>query len=220
MNNLFSIFDPITITNMPLNWISMITLMLFVPKPLFFESNRFMMLMNKILYSLNNEFNSILKKNKFIIMPILIFLIIMINNLMSMPPYIFTCTSHLQLNILLSLPTWLSIMILGWMYNTNLMFSHLVPNNTPIYLMNFMVIIETISNLIRPLTLTVRLTANLIAGHLLLSLLSSMKFNLSYKSIPMLILIQTILIMLELSVAVIQAYVFSLLICLYYLDVN
>lgn len=220
INNLFSIFDPITITNIPLNWIRIITLILFVPKPLFFERNRFIILINKILYSLNNEFNSILKKNKFIIIPILIFLIIIINNLISIPPYIFTCTRHLQLNILLRLPTWLSIMILGWVYNTNLIFSHLVPNNTPIYLINFIVIIETIRNLIRPLTLTVRLTANLIAGHLLLRLLRSIKFNLSYKSIPILILIQTILIILELSVAVIQAYVFSLLICLYYLDVN
>nr|QTT57969.1 ATP synthase F0 subunit 6 [Plectrocnemia sp. 1 YW-2021a] len=220
MNNLFSIFDPITLMNMPFNWFSILFLSLFIPKKMFYLPNRYIMLYYSIFQFLSKEFKSILKNNKFIFLPIIMFMLIMINNLMSLSPYIFTSTSHLQLNMLMSFPIWMSIMIFGWIYNYNLMFSHLVPMNTPIYLMNFMVIIETISNIIRPLTLMIRLTANLIAGHLLMTLLSSMKFNLSYNFIMILILIQMILIILELSVAIIQAYVFSLLICLYYMDVN
>nr|YP_010585956.1 ATP synthase F0 subunit 6 [Plectrocnemia tsukuiensis]UZZ43692.1 ATP synthase F0 subunit 6 [Plectrocnemia tsukuiensis] len=220
MNNLFSIFDPISIMKLPLNWISIMLMFMFIPKKMFLQMNRINNIINYFNKLVMNEFSPILKKNKFMLLPMTFFTIILMNNLMSLPPYIFPTTSHLQLNMLMSLPTWLSIMMFGWYYHTNHLFCHLVPNNTPLMLMNFMVIIETISNLIRPLTLMVRLTANLIAGHLLLSLLSSLKMILSYKSMIMLIMIQMILITLEFSVAIIQAYVFSLLICLYFMDVN
>nr|YP_010586411.1 ATP synthase F0 subunit 6 [Nyctiophylax orbicularis]UZZ44199.1 ATP synthase F0 subunit 6 [Nyctiophylax orbicularis] len=220
MNNLFSIFDPMTIMNSSMNWISMILIMMIMPNTFFVLKNRNSIKFQILIKYLLNEFKTNTKTHKYILIPISMFMLIMLNNIISLPPYIFTTTSHLQLNLLMSIPIWLSIMIMGWTFNMKNMLYHLVPNGTPSYLMVFMVLIETISNIIRPLTLTVRLTANLIAGHLLLSLLSSIKSILSYKLITLMIAIQSILITLEMSVAIIQAYVFSLLTCLYFMDSN
>ncbi|EZA46406.1 ATP synthase subunit a, partial [Ooceraea biroi] len=92
--------------------------------------------------------------------------------------------------------------------------THLTPQGTPLILMPFIVIIESISLLIRPITLAVRLTANIIAGHLLISLIGS-----AIKSIIiftlLLISAQTLLLILEIAVAIIQSYVFSILLTLY-----
>lgn len=86
---------------------------------------------------------------------------------------------------------------------------------TPIILISFIVIIESIRNIIRPITLTVRLTANIIAGHLLLTLLGNMAPKLSILIIPILITTQRILLILESAVSIIQAYVFTVLVTLY-----
>jgi F-type H+-transporting ATPase subunit a len=77
------------------------------------------------------------------------------------------------------------------------------------------VCIETIRNVIRPITLTVRLTANIIAGHLLLTLLGNIGPNLIFIFIPILLFVQILLLTLESAVAIIQSYVFSVLITLY-----
>lgn len=94
--------------------------------------------------------------------------------------------------------------------------AHLTPIGTPSILIPFIVIIESIRIIIRPLTLAIRLTANIIAGHLLLTLLGNSGELIKSNLILIIIIIgQTILFMLELSVSIIQAYVFSVLIVLY-----
>ena len=80
--------------------------------------------------------------------------------------------------------------------------------------------IETVRNLIRPGTLAVRLSANIIAGHLLLTLLGNIGAHLSTSSVPLLLLLQILLMLLETAVAVIQAYVFAVLTVLYAREVN
>ena len=95
------------------------------------------------------------------------------------------------------------------------MLAHCVPLGTPPVLMPFMVLIETIRNLIRPGTLAVRLAANIIAGHLLLVLLGNQGPNLSSAFLVVLIVTQTLLLVLESAVAVIQSYVFAVLATLY-----
>jgi F-type H+-transporting ATPase subunit a len=98
----------------------------------------------------------------------------------------------------------------------------LVPQGTPPILIPFIVCIETIRNVIRPLTLAVRLAANIIAGHLLLTLLGNtgpIIIN-STILIQILILSQILLLILELAVSVIQSYVFAVLTTLYSREVN
>lgn len=93
--------------------------------------------------------------------------------------------------------------------------AHLVPLGTPAPLMPVMVIIETVSSIIRPGTLAVRLAANIVAGHLLLVLLGSQGPNLSGLVLAGLIIGLFALITLECAVACIQAYVFTILSSLY-----
>jgi F-type H+-transporting ATPase subunit a len=91
----------------------------------------------------------------------------------------------------------------------------LVPQGTPSVLIPFIVCIETIRNIIRPGTLAVRLTANIIAGHLLITLLGNTGNSLSYFLLSFLIIGQIALLILESAVAIIQAYVFAILSTLY-----
>ena len=96
------------------------------------------------------------------------------------------------------------------------MFAHLVPQGTPGVLIPFMVLIETISNIIRPGTLAVRLAANIIAGHLLLTLLGNTGPSIrSSFLLSILIFSQILLLTLESAVAIIQSYVFAVLSTLY-----
>nr|YP_010585969.1 ATP synthase F0 subunit 6 [Abaria herringbona]UZZ43705.1 ATP synthase F0 subunit 6 [Abaria herringbona] len=220
MNNLFSMFDPSTSNNLSLNWLSSLMLMIMLPSIFWIIPNKFFFIKNLIIKFLLLELKINVKNNNFIMFFISIFIFILLNNFMGLFPYIFTSTSHLSLNLTISLPLWLSLMLYGWINNMNHMFIHLIPQSTPTLLMPFMVLIETTSNIIRPLTLSVRLTANMIAGHLLLTLLSSMKYNLNLSLIWILILLQIILLILEASVALIQAYVFMTLSSLYCSEIN
>lgn len=90
----------------------------------------------------------------------------------------------------------------------------MVPQGTPVLLIPFIVLIERVRLLIRPITLSVRLAANMIAGHLLLCLIGSLGPHLFY-CLLVIILIQITLMLLEIGVSIIQAYVFSVLCSLY-----
>lgn len=100
------------------------------------------------------------------------------------------------------------------------MFAHLVPQGTPSVLIPFMVCIETISNIIRPGTLAVRLAANIIAGHLLITLLGNTGPSLAITLLGFLVIGQIALLILESAVAIIQSYVFAVLRTLYSSEVN
>nr|YP_009106920.1 ATP synthase F0 subunit 6 [Hamadryas epinome]AIT96659.1 ATP synthase F0 subunit 6 [Hamadryas epinome] len=224
MNNLFSIFDPSTnLFNLPINWISTLLWITFIPYSFWFIPNRQFMLWNLISFKLHNEFKTLLGINKFkgsTFIFISLFFFILFNNFLGLFPYIFTSTCHLTISLSLSLTLWLSFMIYGWLNNTQHMFIHMIPQGTPTILMPFMVLIETISNIIRPGTLAVRLTANMIAGHLLLTLLSSTGNSLSSYLLIILIISQILLLTLESAVTIIQSYVISILSTLYSSEVN
>nr|QDX17797.1 ATP synthase F0 subunit 6 [Bothriechis schlegelii] len=152
--------------------------------------------------------------------PLLASLIIMLllSNLLSLLPYTFTPTSQLSMNMALALPLWMATVITGLKNKFSLTLAHLLPEGSPTPLAPFMVLIETVSLLMRPIALGVRLTANITAGHLLMTMVSSATINListhTYiSSLPLTLLF--LLTLLELAVACIQAYVFVLLITLY-----
>nr|AII02537.1 ATP synthase F0 subunit 6 [Dysstroma truncata] len=224
MSNLFSIFDPSTnLFNLPLNWLSTFLGLLFLPYTFWLIPNRHFMLWNFIMSKLHNEFKTLLKNNYFngsTFIFISLFTFILFNNFLGLFPYIFTSTSHLTLSLSISLPLWLSFMLYGWINNYQHMFTHMIPQGTPGILMPFMVLIETISNIIRPGTLAVRLTANMIAGHLLMTLLSGTGNSFPSYLIFFLIIIQIMLLILESAVAIIQSYVIAILSTLYSSEVN
>lgn len=217
--NLFSIFDPSTnIFNLSLNWLRTILGILFFPILFWFLPSRNLMFWNKIFLTLHIEFKTLLgissfKGTTFIF--ISLFSLILFNNFLGLFPYIFTRTSHITITLSLALPLWLRFILYGWINNTKHIFAHLVPQGTPSVLMPFIVIIETIRNIIRPGTLAVRLSANMIAGHLLLTLLGNTGNSLSTIIISILIFTQILLLTLESAVAVIQSYVFTILRTLY-----
>nr|ARH54407.1 ATP synthase F0 subunit 6 [Hippodamia undecimnotata] len=218
MTNLFSTFDPSANFNLPLNWLSMLIMFFFIPSMFWMIPNRMNYLIQIFLFSLHKEFKILTKSNNTMIFISLLFFIMM-NNIMGLMPYIFTASSHLIFSLSMALPLWLSFMIYGWISNTYHMFAHLMPQGTPPILMPFMVCIETISNIIRPGTLAIRLSANMIAGHLLMTLLGNTGPMVNFLIIVV-IIAQLFLIILESAVAMIQSYVFAILSTLYSSEVN
>nr|YP_009311494.1 ATP synthase F0 subunit 6 [Tampichthys ipni]BAV70397.1 ATPase subunit 6 [Tampichthys ipni] len=139
-------------------------------------------------------------------------------NMLGLLPYTFTPTTQLSLNMGLAVPLWLATVIIGMRNQPTIALGHLLPEGTPIALIPVLIIIETISLLIRPLALGVRLTANLTAGHLLIQLIATAVFVLLPIMPAVAILTATVLFLLtllEVAVAMIQAYVFVLLLSLY-----
>lgn len=217
--NLFSIFDPSTnMLNLSLNWIRTILGIIFFPLIFWLIPSRISLFWNKIFFTLHKEFKTLLGISRFngtSFIFISLFSLIFFNNLLGLFPYIFTRTSHITITLSLALPLWLRFILFGWINNTKHIFIHLIPQGTPRVLIPFIVLIETIRNIIRPGTLAIRLSANIIAGHLLLTLLGNTGNSLSAFLISFLILTQLLLLTLESAVAIIQAYVFTILRTLY-----
>nr|YP_004021513.1 ATP synthase F0 subunit 6 [Caprella scaura]BAJ23201.1 ATP synthase F0 subunit 6 [Caprella scaura] len=221
MTNLFSIFDPSTSLNFSLNWLSLLFLLVLLPLPYWVMGQRTNMVNNIVSNFILNEFKIIVKKTPEVILLIFAtFIFILLNNMIGLMPYTFTATAHMALTVVMALPLWAGLILYGVLNNTSNLLVHLVPNGTPSVLMPLMVIIETISNLIRPLTLAVRLAANMIAGHLLISLLTGATPLTPLLAKPVLMSAQLALESLEIAVAMIQAYVFSVLITLYTEETN
>nr|NP_991033.1 ATP synthase F0 subunit 6 [Aldrovandia affinis]BAD12330.1 ATPase subunits 6 [Aldrovandia affinis] len=147
---------------------------------------------------------------------LMVFLITL--NLLGLLPYTFTPTTQLSLNMGFAVPLWLATVIIGMRNQPTAALGHLLPEGTPVPLIPVLIIIETISLFIRPLALGVRLTANLTAGHLLIQLIATAAFVLAPMMPTVAILTTTVLFLLtllEVAVAMIQAYVFVLLLSLY-----
>lgn len=216
ITNLFSTFDPTTRINISLNWLRTFIGLIIAPSIYWFIPNRYQILIHKIIITINNEFKILLPKigENITLIFVSLFLFILFNNIIGLLPYIFTRSRHITFTITIALPLWIRLIIFGWANKTQSIFAHLIPIGTPTALMPFMVLIETTSNLIRPGSLAVRLTANIIAGHLLIRLLGNNASNATL-IIPFIILCQIGLILFESAVAVIQAYVFSVLRTLY-----
>nr|YP_009753955.1 ATP synthase F0 subunit 6 [Dicranocentrus wangi]QIT06436.1 ATP synthase F0 subunit 6 [Dicranocentrus wangi] len=218
MTNLFSVFDPAASLSLSLNWASLFLMMLLVIPMFWLIPNKSSILIETATKKLHQEFKTLLGESAFqgsTLVFISLFILIVINNFMGLFPYIFTASSHLSMTLTLALPLWMTFMLFGWIKNTNYMFAHLVPQSTPGALMPFMVLIESISNVIRPITLSVRLMANMVAGHLLMTLLGNQTAIASNIILITLLMTQILLLTLESAVAIIQSYVFAVLTTLY-----
>nr|AGA83727.1 ATP synthase subunit 6 [Cisticola tinniens perpullus] len=151
-----------------------------------------------------------------ILTSLMVFLLLI--NLLGLLPYTFTPTTQLSMSLALAFPLWLATLLTGLRNQPSATMGHLLPEGTPTPLVPALILIETTSLLIRPIALGVRLTANLTAGHLLIQLISTATIALM-STMPMIslltFLILFLLTILEVAVAMIQAYVFVLLLSLY-----
>ncbi|GAB4572812.1 MAG: F0F1 ATP synthase subunit A [Rhodothalassiaceae bacterium] len=153
-----------------------------------------------------------------------LFMFILFGNLIGLLPYAFTVTSHLAVTFAFAGAIFLATIIIGFFNHGTHFLALFVPKDTPIYLLPLIVIIEVISFLSRPVTHSVRLFANMTAGHILLKVFAGFVVSLllaggilsSIAVLPALMIV--ILNALELLVAVVQAYVFALLTCVYLND--
>lgn len=165
----------------------------------------------KFFYSLKPK--SFRKFTCSIIISIIVFIISI--NLFSVFPYRFPLSSQFGSVLSLGLRFWFSLILFSTINNFKGFLLHFIPEGTPLVLTIFLFLIEMVRNFIRPITLTVRLVANILAGHLLLILLSKLVFITNFMFLGYLILTS-----IELLVGLIQAYIFSTIIVLYFSEVH
>lgn len=216
--NLFSVFDPTSYFYVSLNWI-IVFFLIIIPIKYYIISRGIFLLFDIIYLSVRNVFKEISypKHLGLSFLCIVVFLYLIIINFLRLFPFVFTVTAQPLFTLGVGLILWLSFFIIGWFHEFMKRAAHLVPEGSPIFLAPLIVIIERVSHFIRPFTLSVRLAANIIAGHLIIGLISIIRV-LNIYNFYVSILIQNILILLEFGVAVIQGFVFRILLLLYALE--
>lgn len=153
------------------------------------------------------------------------FTYILASNLIGMIPYSFTTTSHFLVTFSLSFSLFIGITCIGFLHHGLHFFSFLLPPGAPLGLAPFLVLMELVSYCFRAISLGVRLFANMMAGHTLVKILSGFSWSMMkvggfmvvVACLPFLVVFA--LTFLEVGVACLQAYVFSILVCIYLSDV-
>nr|AAK69836.1 ATPase subunit 6 [Rhamdia guatemalensis]AAK69958.1 ATPase subunit 6 [Rhamdia aff. wagneri]AAK69838.1 ATPase subunit 6 [Rhamdia guatemalensis]AAK69840.1 ATPase subunit 6 [Rhamdia guatemalensis]AAK69858.1 ATPase subunit 6 [Rhamdia guatemalensis] len=219
--NLFDQFMSPTYLGIPLIAIALTLPWILIPMPTNrYQNNRMISLQNWFIKTFTQQLLTPLNPggHKWALILTSLMMFILTLNLLGLLPYTFTPTTQLSLNMGLAVPLWLATVIIGLRNQPTAALGHLLPEGTPALLIPILIVIETISLFIRPLALGVRLTANLTAGHLLIQLISTATITL----MPMMTTVATLtaillvmLTLLEVAVAIIQAYVFVLLLSLY-----
>lgn len=179
----------------------------------------FKMILSLVIENIKNK-----KSQSFFPLIFSVFFLLVSLNLIGLIPYSFTLTSHLIVTLTLSLAIFIGINIICIKFHGLRFFSLFLPSGTSIGLAFLLVPIELISYIFKPISLSIRLFANMMAGHTLLKVIAGFAFTLMGKVgilfvlhyIPLLILIP--LFGLELGVALIQSFVFSILLCIYVND--
>jgi F-type H+-transporting ATPase subunit a len=158
------------------------------------------------------------KGKKFVPLMFTLFMFILTCNLFGMIPYSFTVTSHISITFALAMMVFLLVTLLGFYLHGFHFFSLFLPAGTPWWLAPLMVVIELFAYLARPVSLSLRLAANMVAGHVLLKVVAgfvvSMAIYLKFLPIPFIV----VLIGFEIFVAILQAYIFTILSCVYLND--
>lgn len=147
-----------------------------------------------------------------------LFMFVLLGNLMGMIPYGFTYTSHIVVTFGLAFLVFVAVTLIGLMRHGLHFFSLFVPHGAPWWLLPIIVPIEVISYMTRPISLSVRLFANMLAGHTMMKVFAGFVIALGFLGgwLPLAMIVA--LTGFELGVAMLQAYVFSLLTCIYLKD--
>nr|YP_009424286.1 ATP synthase F0 subunit 6 [Aonyx cinereus]ARH02708.1 ATP synthase F0 subunit 6 [Aonyx cinereus] len=221
--NLFSSFITPTMMGLPIVIAIVMLPSIMFPSPSRLINNRLVsiqqwlvQLTSKQMLSIHNQ-----KGQTWALMLMSLILFIGSTNLLGLLPHSFTPTTQLSLNLGMAIPLWMGTVITGFRYKTKASLAHFLPQGTPLPLIPMLIIIETISLFIQPMALAVRLTANITAGHLLIHLIGGATLalmNISTTAAMVTFVILVLLTILEFAVAIIQAYVFTLLVSLYLHD--
>ncbi len=153
-----------------------------------------------------------------------VFFMVFMGNSLGLVPYAFTYTSHLVVTAALALMVFLCVCVIGIARHGTHFFSLFVPPGVPMLMLPLIVPIEVLSFLIRPVTLSVRLFANMMAGHILLKVIAGFAvafLGMGVAGVALGVLptlFNTVLIGFELLIAFLQAYVFTILSCIYLKD--
>ena len=157
------------------------------------------------------------KGQKFFSLIFTLFTFILFGNLLGLLPYSFTFTSHIIVTFCLAIFIFLFVTLVGILMHGIKFFGLFVPKGVPIVMLPLMVPIEIISYLSRPISLSIRLFANMMAGHTMLKVFAGFIFTLGFFGVAPL-LVDVALTAFEVLVAFLQAYVFTVLTCLYLND--
>nr|ARH02812.1 ATP synthase F0 subunit 6 [Callosciurus erythraeus] len=221
--NLFTSFITPTMMGLPIVILIILFPNILFPSPNRLINNRFISLQQWLIQLILKQMMVMhnLKGRTWSLMLVSLILFIGSTNLLGLLPHSFTPTTQLSMNLGMAIPLWAGTVITGFRHKTKASLAHFLPQGTPIPLIPMLILIETISLFIQPMALAVRLTANITAGHLLMHLIGGATLVLMSISPPTAMITFIILIlltMLEFAVALIQAYVFTLLVSLYLHD--
>lgn len=147
-----------------------------------------------------------------------LFMFILFCNLLGLVPYAFTPTSHIAVTFAMAAVVFIGVTIIGFARHGLHFFSFFVPSGVPIFLLPLLVVIEVISYFVRPVSLSVRLFANMLAGHTMLKVFAGFVVALGVLGGWAPLAFVVALIGLETLIAFLQAYVFAILTCLYLND--
>nr|QKY60279.1 ATP synthase F0 subunit 6 [Crocidura sibirica] len=221
--NLFASFATPTMMGLPIVMLIILFPSILFPTPNRLITNRLTALQQWLIQLVSKQMMMIhnQKGQTWTLMLISLILFIGSTNLLGLLPHSFTPTTQLSMNLGMAIPLWAGAVITGFRYKTKASLAHFLPQGTPLPLIPMLIIIETISLFIQPMALAVRLTANITAGHLLIHLIGGatlVLLNISPTTALITFIILMMLTILEFAVALIQAYVFTLLVSLYLHD--
>jgi F-type H+-transporting ATPase subunit a len=150
-----------------------------------------------------------------------IFIFILMGNMLGMIPGSFTFTSHIIVTFAMAIAVWVGVTIIGFWYHGAHFLQFFVPHGAPKLMLPLLVPIEILSYCVRPISLSVRLFCNMMAGHTMLKVFAGFIISLgAYFVIPGVapMAITVVLIGFEFAVAFLQAYIFTVLTCIYLND--
>nr|UFX54134.1 ATP synthase F0 subunit 6 [Cryptotis lacertosus]UFX54212.1 ATP synthase F0 subunit 6 [Cryptotis mam] len=221
--NLFASFATPTMMGLPIVILIILFPSIMFPAPNRLINNRLVSLQQWLIQLTSKQMMAIhnQKGQTWTLMLISLIMFIGSTNLLGLLPHSFTPTTQLSMNLGMAIPLWAGTVITGFRHKTKASLAHFLPQGTPLPLIPMLIIIETISLFIQPMALAVRLTANITAGHLLIHLIGGatlVLMNISPITAFITFIILVMLTVLEFAVALIQAYVFTLLVSLYLHD--
>nr|YP_008593223.1 ATP synthase F0 subunit 6 [Sepia latimanus]QIC20340.1 ATP synthase F0 subunit 6 [Sepia latimanus]BAN81950.1 ATPase6 [Sepia latimanus] len=224
MVDIFSSFDDHNSTMLSahlMTWLLSLWLLIFINSSFWVNTSNLtnMLMMPKQVINIQTTRSYSMNLGGFTLIISSLFITIINFNLLGLMPYVFSTTSHLAMTFTLSLPLWLSLIMSSYVKNSYSSIAFMLPLATPVFLIPFLPVIEMLSILVRPITLSIRLAANISAGHIILTLIGNYFTTLMLMNNHMISLLVLMInvgyFIFEVGISIIQGYIFSLLITLY-----